>query len=458
LSRRADIRFAAPELPSRAAVRDEAWRHALQAVGVDVVDLGEPAPFALAANASELQDVGYRTTEYVLRPEIEDPTLVLRRDYRKATRYALLHATGSSRGWRRLRNRVAAATVSRVAMPVTAKTGVAVGTHRTAAPAFVQAAAEFGVPESSEWFMTLGRGDELSRNSFFLFPPDSAKPAWVLKFVRVPGYSEPFDRDQRGLALAQSSAVAAAHAPRLLARFAIDGLDASLETACVGEPLRRLLEGSALRSAKLAAIGRVAEWIVTLGANTLAPPAALEPERERLATDVLPHWQGLGADAELLTACADVGAVLQHNDLGSWNIVVDASSFGAVDWEAAREHGLPLWDLAYFLVDAIATLDRVKPDEWSSYVPRLFRGELPHSRVLLAWIRRGAEAARVPDTAVGRIVLLGWLHHGLSHKVRGEALTNMTSSQPGPIPRAEEIASIWLTQPGLGPDWSAWRD
>jgi hypothetical protein len=333
-----------------------------------------------------------------------------------------------------------------------------VGLKRVAPPLIVSAAGEFGVPPSSQWFLTLGRGDQLSRNAFQLFEPGSAVPSWVLKFVRVAGYREPFDRDERGLAIAAGSPTTAAHAPRLVARFEVEGIDASLETAAVGELLKRLLESRLPRSEGIRHIEKIAAWVVEISRRTKAAPDALEAERARLLQDVVPAWAELGGRAALVHSLPPIPSVLQHNDLGCWNIVVGDGSFTALDWESARSHGLPLWDLAYFLTDALATLDGIRGDEWGRFVVGLYRGELSHSRLLFDWIRRGAEATAVPADAVGPILTLGWMHHGLSHVARGAALANARAvGYPSPTPLGK-VARLWLTAPGLGPGWRSWRD
>jgi hypothetical protein len=475
--RRVDARCVVPWRVRRAAVLGDldAWREGLELVGVEVTADGKPdlavAPPGLldeavatgadaiaveGGGARALARAGYHVTRYLPRPRIENPTFVLALAHGDAARYAALHATGSRSGWRAARNRVAASLLKRRLLPARAS-ALTVGLRRPAPPLMIGAAGDLGVPRDAQWFMTLGRGDQLSRNVFHLFEPGAAAPSWVLKFVRSPGYRDPFDRDERGLRLAAASPVAAAHAPRLVGRFEADGLDASLETAARGELLARLLAGGASRSDQLRRIEEIARWIVDLGAATRADAAALEPERERLLRDVVAPWAKHGAGDDLVRSLPPIAAVLQHNDLGSWNILVDDRSFTAVDWESAREHGLPLWDLAYFLTDVLAPLDAPATERPEDRVVRLYRGEHPHSQRLFDWTAHAVEATAVPPDAVGRIVTLGWLHHGLSHFHRRAALEREQAvGYPSPPP-LERLATVWLTTPGLGPGWDRWR-
>jgi hypothetical protein len=193
--------------------------------------------------------------------------------------------------------------------------------------------------------------------------------------------------------------------------------------------------------------------------ETAAPPPALQAELARLAEDVLPLWAGAGVTAALVRELPPVPAVLQHNDLGCWNVVVGPSGFTSVDWESAREHGLPLWDLVYFLTDALATLaGAASPGAQDELSVELLRGDSSRSPFLFGWVERAVRDLQIPREAVGPIVTLGWLHHGLSHRTRATALRRAGGGEPaspGPLGR---LARIWLTDPALGMDWRAWRD
>ena len=65
-------------------------------------------------------------------------------------------------------------------------------------PAVLAAAETLGVRPGSSWILSLGTGDDLQRAVFHVL--DRSKPAWVVKFSRVPGYEDPFIRDAAGLA------------------------------------------------------------------------------------------------------------------------------------------------------------------------------------------------------------------------------------------------------------------
>lgn len=479
-----DARFALPRPVHSAVVLGglEGWTEPLAAAGIDVITpdgqnqtscdlVVAPAHLAKAAFASGGQMVivqgadasaharaaGMSARRLLPLPRAHDPVAFLPLREPAPARYALQEMFVPTRRWKRMRNSIVLPLVSRGLVPGRAQVTVAARTNGP--PFLIEAARRFGTPAGATWLLSPGRGDLLARGAFHLFPEGHDHPSHLVKFSRVPGRTEPFDRDEHGLALAAAGGAAvAAHAPRLLGRMEEAGAHASVETAARGRLLTGFLVSDRRDRDRLAAIEQIADWLVHLALETASEPPAIRPELDRLAREVVPAWQHAGATRELLEGLDRLPAVLQHNDLGTWNIVVTPGGFTAVDWESASRHGLPLWDLWYLLVDALAQIDRVTDlDGRERHFVRLFRGELPTSRLVFEWTRRAAEASNVPLDAVGRIATLCWIHHGLSPADR---LNDLRSVVPGELPDywldlSKRVALAWLREPGLGPRWDA---
>ena len=481
--RRVDARFVLPAPPASAAVLAplEGWSEGLRLAGIDVVGATDTAPdLVVSADAAAAAATGaamalvegrrarstlaraYPVVERFLPiPSVEAPQLLLPLSHGRAGDYAIRQWSLATTIRRRARNRLARWLLARGLLPGL-RTHFTGGFRTRGDPFVVAAAAQLGVPPGCEWFLTLGSGDPLTRCVFHLFPPGSSDPGWVLKFARVPGYTEPFDRDERGLHIAASAGpVVAERAPKLLGRFEAAGLAASLETAATGTRLTHFLQGRTPRTAKVRAIDAVAEWTIVCALATAKPPDRLASERRRLRDEVLPLWSDFGLSHDLVDGIGPVPAVLQHNDLGSWNVVTHSTSdFVAVDWEAARTDGFPLWDLVYFLTDALMHLDGASSSSVrDAHNRRLFRGELASSKIIFGWLRRAVDALAVPEKSVGPLVTLCWLHHGLSGTARRLAVESHAPVDRigGEIPDAERIARLWLRTPGLGVSWDSWR-
>jgi hypothetical protein len=465
----ADPRFLLPTVPRSAHVGSaaEAWLPLLERAGVDTSgnvtpdllvtglagDVPERIPSVIVEGRTRVP--GYANRRYVVFGSRERPLLLVPRDSGNVTSYALSAWSGPRTASRALRGRLVRR-LPRLSLRLARWPEVTIATRDAGPPYFVAAALEeLGVEASVDWLLICGQSDELGRAAFLLFPESAPQPRWIVKFVRVPSYSDPIDRDERGLAaVSAAGGVAAAHAPRFLCRFEVDGLAASIETAAPGRRLSAVLSSAGSREGKTRLVDAVADWIVRLGVETRHQSAAAE--LERLGSDVLGSWPD--APGDLLSGFADLPAVLQHNDLGAWNVVSDGGSdFTAVDWESANPSGLPLWDLWYFLADALRLLDGEDADEGRSFA-RLFRGEAAASSELFRWTRAAVDAMGIPAETVGKIATLCWLHHGLSHEARTAAVDRFARGGVTLRPAAADYARVWLSDPALGSGWRTWTE
>jgi hypothetical protein len=476
--RRVDSRFLLPHPVHRAAVLGgiDGWVEGLERAGVSVaarpaelLDLAV-APvaqareaLALGARAVILEGRGGRAVgraglerkSYLPLPGPTDPLVFVPLGSGGPARYGFAQWAFAGSPWKVVRNRAAGALAGAGLLPPV-RSQVTVGMAQVGPPFVVRAARDLGVPEDVQPLLLAGQGDDYSRATFLLFERNGEEPSWALKFARLPVRLTSFERERSGLELArETGGVVAARAPRWLGSFEAEGLQCTLESAARGRTLLALLRSSPRVAARKRTVGAVCDWLLEVARTTRAEPAALLDERRRLAEDVLPRW---GVDPSLVDDLPEIPAVLQHNDLGSWNIVADAQGFTVLDWENAVRNGLPLWDLFYFLADAAAQLDgAAEPGERATHFERLFLGEAQSSSLLFAWTRALVEALEIPPSAVGAIATLCWLHHGVGGQLRAEETGDPRASSHVAFGLYAELAERWLRHPGLGSTWSAWR-
>jgi hypothetical protein len=391
----------------------------------------------------------------LVRGGVARPAVIVPLDGSGSLRWHLRH-TGALGGPRvRVRNTALSVAAGFEALPHLvpgrALATVVTSAKRPRPPLLLTAARELGLPADVGWVLALGNGDDLQRAVFHVSCGGIRR--WAVKFSRVRGHEAPFRRDAEGLTLAQSFPVTAARAPRLLGRLTVSGLPLSVESAAPGHTLAEWLARHS-RSRALPLLEELAGWVVDVGVQTAEPAASLEPERTRLAQEVLPAWREAGAPPDLVQMLPDVPGVLAHHDLGTWNILTDGSSITAVDWESARRPAMPLWDLLYLLGDALVRLDgETDRDVLLGHALELFRGEHPRSAVLFGWVGRAAKTQGLPPEAVGPLATLCWMHHGLSAAARER---DLVGAEPAPTSHLARLARSWLSDPALGPTWKAW--
>jgi hypothetical protein len=469
--RPADLRFLAPTLPRRVRLlgTPEGLEDAFRDAGAELVDGGPDMVVAAAGQAAvaassgapfvvvlgrrtrSLRRAGYATRTLLVRHGRSGPRLFVPLDASAALEHALYRPRPGRSTIKRAAARGAVA-AARAGIPVVSTVTVAARTPELL-PAFLRGAAETGgLLLGKDWSLDLGDGDDLQRALWLCFEGNAGPPAWAVKFTRAPGNGTPFERDEAAAeVVGQLPAEVRGHVPQYVGRFRIDGLHALVESAASGTTLQEALEhgGAGPRT-----VDAIADWIIALGEATLAAPPALSPELRRLERDVLPKWKPERRPESLGRGLDGVPAVLQHNDLGTWNIVVGTGTFTVLDWESTRPAGLPLCDLVYFLTDALSPR-LADPDSRTEAMLALLRGNAGASPRLFERVAAAADSLRIRRDVVGAIVTLGWLQHGLSHieraeRASGEAARAAVGSPPAAMGR---IAAPWLRDPALGVDW-----
>jgi hypothetical protein len=151
-------------------------------------------------------------------------------------------------------------------------------------------------------------------------------------------------------------------------------------------------------------------------------------------------------------------SVLQHANLGAWNVIARApDEFAVVDWESAREHSFPLWDIVFFLTDALLHLDgATSPKQRDLHTARLFLGKLPSSATLFRWVRDCVRSLELPPECVGSLTTLCWLDHAVADGARAASAKALGGAGPPGASYSERTARLWLREAGLGPAWNAW--
>jgi hypothetical protein len=463
---RADLLFLLPFRAETAFLRDDApgWRDELQQMGVELVEdrqadvavVSRSEDFvasdakAIVARGSHPCRGDRRCRTFAALPSSDNPAIVLPLDRPHVASYALETWTVPRARWRRAVKPL----LVRKPVPILKRrpaTTITIACPAGLEPFLVTSArAELGIGAELDWYLVCAQGDARSRGTFALFERAARAPRWILKFARIRGDAGAFARDAEGLGIvALAGGAAAARAPRLVARFESAGFGASVETAGLGTQLTAILGSRRSLREREEIVERIATWLLTVATQTVGPSGSALPELRRLYEHVLPRWPHI--DSRLLDGLDGVPGSLQHNDLGCWNIVATKSGeFTVLDWEDTRRFGLPLWDLWYFLADALALVEQGAGEDRVAFFSRLFGGEARGSKTLFRWTRAFTAALGVPPATIGSLATLCWLHHGVSRLYRAES---------GGTPRvwpAERYHEAWASDRRLGPTWDAW--
>ena len=214
--------------------------------------------------------------------------------------------------------------------------------------------------------------------------------------------------------------------PRVLRHVTLNGASATVEEALHGRPAASALAAKGDEYA-LPLLTDLEQVLLHWSRASLGPPLLeLRLERETIdrAKALQPLVDAGGGYVEHLKTLLreDVGGrvVAAHNDLTTWNILVDdTGSLALLDWDEAEAEGLPLADFAYAAVDAMTVAG--DGDRVAAY--RRCFGEGNIGTRIRESLGRLATVAHLTPAAAELCLHACWLRHASNEHARGEQPT-----------------------------------
>jgi len=256
--------------------------------------------------------------------------------------------------------------------------------------------------------------DERNKLTVMAFAEGSGRPGVVVKLARTP-LSEPGIAHEACVldAIKGSPITKVATVPRPLFSGRLGDALAVAETAIEGRELQTILTRSSFPSVANQLADTLAALVATDAAEdrweqSVAPVAA---EFQRRFGEVLDQ-NDIARQVQKLRCMPPLPRVVEHRDCSPWNLMVTAEgSLAFLDWESAVLDGLPVLDLAYFLVNGAFLVEGVlgSGGERTSY-GRLLAGS-PTGAVVAAALARYRERARLPQGVIGPLRGLAWMTH-----------------------------------------------
>jgi Phosphotransferase enzyme family len=300
-------------------------------------------------------------------------------------------------------------------------------------PGYIRAiAAAAGEPLDDCRVALAAPGDYPSRKAILaVFPPGGSEPRYIVKVARDPAFNGRLENEDRALrALAAAGIGDAATLPRASFLGHDGGLAVLAQTAISGVPFRQVTRGTHECPSARAAMA----WLMELGART-ADRTTAEPGQAAAALRVLLHrfvdlYRPSIAEQELLAEQIDAIAasrrpfplVFQHGDPGVWNLLITPDGRPAfLDWEAAEQRGMPLWDLFYAARSvgvgvARATGTRSSLDAFAEQ----YLADSPLARALADDVGRHCAQINLDPALVGPLFFTCWMHRALKEAARLE--------------------------------------
>jgi aminoglycoside phosphotransferase (APT) family kinase protein len=263
------------------------------------------------------------------------------------------------------------------------------------------------------------------RTKKVVFVVTGDSPGVLIKAVRDPRDNHRLENEARTLARVRPAVPWSTAIPRPLFQGVRHGRAFLGMELLDGTPFEDVL---ARQGIELAA--RATDRAVELGTATAhrTDPDALRQRLDELHSRFV---HGFGPDEATRTAlerqvavlremAAEIPSVVQHGDLGAWNLLVAPDgSVQVFDWEAGDLHGPPLWDL-FYLVRSIASRSstaRGRHRRERAFAEHLL-ASTPLARLQAGAVERACQQTHIPAEAVLPLLVTCWMHRSVKQATR----------------------------------------
>lgn len=306
-------------------------------------------------------------------------------------------------------------------------------------------------PAELDCLMLTSGENDLNKITVLAFARRSKIPAVVVKFARTPVSKPGIEHEGRVLPLVDGSRMASVvDIPKLVFSGRLNGVMAVAETAIEGEPL-----STSLSRETFPVLAREVAAILAAAVGP-EPPVPASQWFERLVAPVAAGFrQRFGRvvndevvkrELQTLRSLPDLPLVVEHRDCSPWNVVRTPSGRLAMfDWESAEPQGLPVLDLAYFLVNAVFLAEGVlgSGDEMAAYETTLDGSRV--SAAVAAATEEYCSVSGIPLAAWRPLRTFCWMLHACVEHDRGTAQVRMGDLPGTEPPRPPLFLSLWLT-------------
>jgi len=278
----------------------------------------------------------------------------------------------------------------------------------------------YGTPDRLSCVILTPRFRASAHVVFLMLADGRPIPALIAKVSRLPEASASLQREAASLRAVQAARPGGFDSiPRVIAFEACAGYPLLLETALVGQPMDRVMVRRNLTRCCEAALA----WLSELAQPNLNVTGTRNGWFERLVERPLRHFvrafplsseerEVINRTWDLLTPLrgSDLPQVFEHGDMCHPNLLLlQEGKLGVIDWELAEPHGLPTYDLFFFLTyAAFAQQDVTTLPQYISAFHTAFFGRSAWAR---PYVRAYARRLRLASHLLTPLLVLCWVRY-----------------------------------------------
>ncbi|MFQ5858336.1 MAG: aminoglycoside phosphotransferase family protein [Anaerolineae bacterium] len=305
---------------------------------------------------------------------------------------------------------------------------------------------DYGTPDRLTCVIMTPRFRASGHVVFLMMPEEGPDPVLVVKIPRLSGSNAGIEREVANLQAVQASYPGGFDSiPRVITFEAYAGRPVLVETALAGQPM----DPATVRRDPVGCCNAVTDWLIEVQQPSCSPIATDPNWFGRLVEQPLRHF----ADAfplsveemRLLERTWEVVAplrdaylplVFEHGDLSHPNIVLlKNGGVGVVDWELAEPHGLPAYDLFFFLTYVAFALHKARSN--GDCLPAFHEAFFGPAAWAHPYIEAHAERLQLQSHMLTPLFVLCWARYTANLLIR---LGN-TERSPGPL---DPDTAAWL--------------
>ncbi len=280
------------------------------------------------------------------------------------------------------------------------------------------------------WGLSAGGKHNAKKILYFFFDPNTRRTEIIAKMTRDPAFNYRLENEHRVLQyLADHQLAPAGTVPEPLFFGYENGLAVLGQRAIPGKSFRAQTQATA----ECPLLHQAIAWITGLGAASHAGKKASSQEIKDILLNLFEKFRNIYHISSVHTrylrkkidqfaeATGYLPLVFQHGDPGSWNMLVtDDQKVAVIDWEAGEPHGLPLWDLFYFIKTYGTLVARKLHGDIDSTgaFQKNFLSKTAIGDVLIEATRRYCQQINLDTRQVEALFLTCWMHRSLKEAMR----------------------------------------
>jgi serine/threonine protein kinase len=265
----------------------------------------------------------------------------------------------------------------------------------------------------------LMKAEETSTDQVVLFPfvDHHPTPQMVLKVILGDWENKFLEQEVKILKTLNKQFPQITNIPQVLFEGCYGGYQTQAQSYVDGIPLTKIINANNFEQIA----NQVTDWLILFGKQTCNHAGKNWSRNlvENMVSDLASSITTTNAPHLLKTTAKKLQnldlaiQVVQHRDLGPWNIHLNLNEqIGVIDWSEALIEGIPGIDLIYFLTMLkLQAEQNFKPSQLGTAYAELLNPQITRGRIFIQCLERYVTELNISKSLIPQLRLLTWVIH-----------------------------------------------